>query len=81
LKLLARSERYKAAEDGIEPLNSKHVITLATIASLILAVVFLKVNVGMAAFAGFVLLTLLRVADQDEAVKKVPWARSSWFVV
>jgi di/tricarboxylate transporter len=27
----------------------------------------------MAAFAGFVLLTLLRVADQDEAIRKAPW--------
>jgi di/tricarboxylate transporter len=75
LKLLGRGERYKATEDGVERLNSKHVITLVTIGLLILSVVYFKsrVNVGMAAFAGFVLLTLLRVADQDEAIRKVPW--------
>jgi di/tricarboxylate transporter len=75
LKLLGRSERYKAPEDGVERLNSKHVITLVTIGVLILSVIYFKarVNVGMAALAGFVLLTLLRVADQDEAIRKVPW--------
>jgi len=73
LSLLKRAERYKATEETLEPLNTSHVITLITISLLILGVVFLGLNVGMAAFAGFVLLTLLRVADQDEAIKKVPW--------
>jgi di/tricarboxylate transporter len=48
-------------------------MTVAAIALLILGVIFLRLNVGMAAFTGFVVLTLLRVADQDEAIKKVPW--------
>jgi di/tricarboxylate transporter len=74
LKLLGRGERYKADEGSVEPLNSSHVITLVVIGLIILGVVSpLKMNVGMAAFAGFVILTLLRVADQDEAIKKVPW--------
>ena len=73
LGLLGRGERYKATEETIEPLGTKHVITLSAIGLLILGVIVLKVDVGMAAFAGFVLLTLLRVADQDEAIKKVPW--------
>jgi di/tricarboxylate transporter len=74
LKLLARKERYKATADSIEPLNRKHIITLIAIVLLILGVVVKNVNVGMAGFAGFVVLTLLRVADQDEAIKKVPWS-------
>ena len=73
LSLLSRGERYKATEETVEPLNARHVITLVTIGLLILGVIVFKLNVGMAAFAGFVLLTLLRVADQDEAIKKVPW--------
>ena len=73
LSLLSRGERYKATEETVEPLNARHIITLVTIGLLILGVIVLKLNVGMAAFAGFVLLTLLRVADQDEAIKKVPW--------
>src|SRR5688572_16916059 len=35
LKLLGSGERFKATEENVEPLNSKHVITLATIALLI----------------------------------------------
>ena len=73
MKLLARKDRYKATEESVDPLNTSHIITLAVIGLLILGVIFLKLNVGMAAFAGFVILTLLRVADQDEAIKKVPW--------
>jgi di/tricarboxylate transporter len=74
LSLLRRQERYKATEETIEPLNKNHVVTLVTIGLLILGVVFFGLNVGLAAFAGFVILTLLRAADQEEAIKKVPWS-------
>lgn len=73
LSLLRRGERYSATEGPVEQLNNSHIVTLVTICLLILGVVFLELNVGMAAFAGFVLLTLLRAADQDEAIKRVPW--------
>ncbi|HET9943141.1 MAG TPA: SLC13 family permease [Terriglobia bacterium] len=73
LSLLRRAERYKGSEEKIDPLNTSHVITLVVISLLILGVILFGLNVGMAAFAGFVLLTLLRVADQEEAIKKVPW--------
>jgi len=73
LTLLRRGERYKATEEKVAPLDKRHVMTVAAIALLILGVIFLRLNVGMAAFTGFVVLTLLRAADQDEAIKKVPW--------
>jgi di/tricarboxylate transporter len=75
LKLLSRGEIYKGPEEASDGVgfDSRHMITLAAIVSLILAVVFLKLDVGMAAFSGFVLLTLLRVGDQDKAIKDVPW--------
>jgi len=50
-----------------------HLITLVVIAALIVGVVFLDVNVGLAAFAGAVLLSLLRVGDELEAVRIMPW--------
>lgn len=50
-----------------------HVITLAVVAALIIGVVFFDVNVGLAAFAGAVLLSLLRVGDELEAVRIMPW--------
>lgn len=52
----------------------KHGITLAVIAVLIVEVVFGKVHVGMAAFAGAVLLTLVRAADERRAVQGIPWS-------
>ena len=57
-----------------QPFEPRHWITLAVIFSLISSVVFLDVNVGMGAFACAVLLALLRVADHQESVRKMPWA-------
>jgi len=74
LKLLSRGEKYKGAAETVPPLERRHILTLAAITLLILGVVVLKLDVGMAAFTGFVLLTLLRAADQDEAIKQVPWS-------
>jgi di/tricarboxylate transporter len=50
-----------------------HWITIAVIATLIVAVIIFDVNVGMGAFAGAVLLTLLKVADEKRAVQGMPW--------
>jgi di/tricarboxylate transporter len=43
------------------------------ISTLIAAVITVKLNVGMGAFAGAVLLTLARAADETEAIRKMPW--------
>lgn len=56
-----------------EPFNRDNWITLVIIAVLIASVIFLKVNVGMGAFAAAAFLALLRVAEDTEALKKVPW--------
>lgn len=56
-----------------EAFTSVHWITIAVIASLVTSVVFLDVNVGLGAFAGAVLLSLLRVGDELEAVRIMPW--------
>ena len=50
-----------------------HLTTLAMIAALILGVIFLEVDVGLGAFAGAVLLSLLKAGDEMEAVKVMPW--------
>ncbi|TDI25844.1 MAG: C4-dicarboxylate ABC transporter [Acidobacteria bacterium] len=50
-----------------------HLTTLAMIAALILSVIFLGVDVGLGAFAGAVLLSLLKAGDEMEAVKVMPW--------
>jgi len=51
----------------------QHWLTLLVIASLIVTAVVFNVNVGMAAFAGALLLTLLRAADERAAFKAIPW--------
>ena len=53
--------------------DRRHWITLATIATLVVSVIVAKVNVGMAAFAGAVVLVLSRSADDGEAIKRMPW--------
>jgi di/tricarboxylate transporter len=72
-KLFFRTERAQAEAEPAKRLEKNHVVTIAVIVMLILGVIFLKLNIGMAAFTAFVLLSLLRVADQDTAIKAAPW--------
>jgi len=67
----ARAEGGTPTEGAIE---GRHWVTLAVIASLIAGVMFFDVNIGMGAFAGSVLLVLLRCADDREAIKRMPWS-------
>jgi di/tricarboxylate transporter len=50
-----------------------HGITLVIIGSVLVAVLFFSANIGMAAFAGAVILATLRVADHDQAIRRMPW--------
>jgi len=54
-------------------LGREHLVTLGVIAALIVGVVIFDMNVGLAAFAGAMLLTLLRVGDELSAVRIMPW--------
>ena len=58
---------------GSMTFDRTHLTTLGTIAALILGVIFLGVDVGLGAFAGAVLLSLLKAGDEIEAVKHMPW--------
>jgi di/tricarboxylate transporter len=48
-------------------------ITLAVILGVLAVVLFADANIGMAAFAGAVTLAALRVADHEQAIRKMPW--------
>jgi di/tricarboxylate transporter len=48
-------------------------LTCAVIIGLVASVILLKLNVGVTAFAGAVILTLSRAADESAAVKAMPW--------
>jgi di/tricarboxylate transporter len=59
------------AESG--SVQSGHWITLGTILCVIVSVLFLDANIGMAAFAGAGVLAAVRVADHEQAVRRMPW--------
>jgi Na+/H+ antiporter NhaD/arsenite permease-like protein len=74
LQLLTRSDRVEVEAEPARNLDRHQIATLGMIAVLILGVIFGGFNIGMAAFAGAVLLSLLRAADDGEAIKRMPWS-------
>ncbi len=79
-KLFTRSRKpdnADAAGDALggetEPMTWNQKLTIAAIFLLIIAATFFKVNVGMGAFVAASVLTLCRAADEESAVKAVPW--------
>ena len=57
----------------IPAFNRKQIITLFGIAVMVFVVLFLKVNVGLTSFAVAMVLSFLRVSDEGEAIKGIPW--------
>jgi di/tricarboxylate transporter len=73
LALLTRADRVEVEAEPVRSLDRSQIATLGMIAVLILGVIFGGFNIGMAAFTGAVLLSLLRAADDAEAIKRMPW--------
>jgi di/tricarboxylate transporter len=82
LKLFAAGTGERVELDVSDPakhrFHGKHWMTLATIAVLLLSVIFVKDlratgSIGMAAFVASVFLVLTRCADDGEAIKRMPW--------
>jgi di/tricarboxylate transporter len=66
--------RAGSVEDGpAEALDWRHWLTLTVIGTLIVSAVTLNVNVGMAALAAALILTLSRAANESAAFKAMPW--------
>ncbi len=73
LKLFSiRSNDHRDAGGDVQ-FNRDNWLTITIIAVLILAVLFLKINIGMGAFAAATLLGLTQAANHADAVRKVPW--------
>lgn len=68
-------QRGAPAGDAVheEPFTRQQWITIAAIAALILAVLFAKANIGMAAFTAAALLSLSGASSDGEAIKRMPW--------
>jgi di/tricarboxylate transporter len=73
-RLFGQSAAHTAAADAVrEPLETRHWLTAAGIGALIVTVVGLGVDVGMAALVIVCVLVLLRAADEAAAIKRMPW--------
>lgn len=53
--------------------SAAHAVTLAAILTVVGLVVLAGANIGMAAFAAAVFLAAIRVADHDQAIRRMPW--------
>jgi di/tricarboxylate transporter len=75
LRLFRRSYSGQPGEMVVEHQRFEriHWVTLGVIAVLVAAVIVLKINVGMGAFAGAVLLSVFRAATGGDAVRHMPW--------
>jgi di/tricarboxylate transporter len=65
--------RPEATVAEVDSMTARQRLTLAVIAAWIFAVVWLRVSIGLAAFAGAAALVLLRAGDEDLAIKRMPW--------
>lgn len=57
----------------IPAFNKEQIVTLVGIASMVGLVMLFKVNVGLASFTVAMVLSFLRVSDEEQALKKIPW--------
>jgi di/tricarboxylate transporter len=57
----------------LEPFEPVHWFTLTILAALVIGVIGLELQVGMAALTGAALLSLVGGADEKEAIRKMPW--------
>jgi len=67
-------EDARATIADVAPLAARHWTTVVVGALWVAAVVFLKVNLGFAAFAAAALLVLLRAGEDSAMLRQVPWA-------
>jgi len=85
LKLLTRADRVDVESEPAQRLDRHQVLTLVMIGLLVAAAIGDAVldamspaprrfNIGLAAIACAVILSLLRAADDGEAIKRMPWS-------
>ncbi|MGE0593925.1 MAG: SLC13 family permease [Vicinamibacterales bacterium] len=73
-KLFSRTAGHASAEEPThEPLETRHWLTTAGIAALIVSVAGFDVNVGMAALIIVSVLVLLRTVEEQRAIARMPW--------
>jgi len=76
VKLFTQRSTESSAEicrDGVESLNTQQRLTLGVIGALVVSVVCFRADVMIGAFAGSMALSLFRAADEEQAIRTVPW--------
>jgi hypothetical protein len=58
----------------VEPFAPKHWLTLSVLLTLVIVVIQFKAHVGLAALTGAAILSVLKAADEKDAIKKMPWS-------
>ncbi|HEX8999749.1 MAG TPA: SLC13 family permease [Blastocatellia bacterium] len=69
----AENETVETPEDSIEPFDGKQKLTLLVIAAWVVSVIGFKLDVTVGAFLGAAILSLTRTADEEKAVRVIPW--------
>jgi len=72
-KLLARGGASSAEEGPLPPLVWQQKLTLVLIGAWISGVLIFGMDVGMGAFVAAAILTLSRAADEEQAIRGIPW--------
>jgi Na+/H+ antiporter NhaD/arsenite permease-like protein len=72
-KLFSRVYTAKDGNPADDAFTSTHWVTMTAIVAVLAAVLFANANIGMAAFTGAVALAALRVADHEQAIRRMPW--------
>jgi di/tricarboxylate transporter len=62
-----------AGETSDRRFSVAHWLTIAMIACVLISVQVLGANIGMAAFTAAVVLAAIRVADHEQAIRRMPW--------
>jgi di/tricarboxylate transporter len=74
---MAQSDQVGARADAevvdCEPFETTHWVTAAVLVTLVVVVISFGTHVGLTALTGAALLSLLRFADEKEAIKRMPW--------
>jgi di/tricarboxylate transporter len=72
-RLFRRWHVESPTPESVAGLQPRHWGTLAVIAALVVAAIGWDMDIGLAALAGAVLLTVFGMADDQEAIRKMPW--------
>ncbi len=75
---MSQSDQAGARADealvDIEPFETKHWLTVAVLTALVVSVIWFRTHVGLAALTGAAILSLLRAANEKDAIKRMPWS-------